>query len=128
MRTGCDEGERIEVLVPHPFAFLILKRFAMRDRSLKTNDAQQQYHALDPCCMWAGMSPTEYDEVQSLARDFADHPVVREAASIVASHFANVSAVGAVALAEQAGGQALRDRNAFEQFMRDLRGFFGIAE
>ena len=128
MRTGCDEGERIEVLVPHPFAFLILKRFAMRDRSLKTNDAQQQYHALDPCCMWAGMSPTEYDEVQSLARDFADHPVVRVAASIVASHFANVSAVGAVALAEQAGGQALRDRNAFEQFMRDLRGFFGIAE
>lgn len=122
-----DADGQVDVLIPHPFAFLLLKLFALRDRLPKGNDAKQKYHAFDLYAIWADMSPAEYAEVQALVREHRDHRVVREAGRIVETHFADFTAIGAVALVEQAIVHGHRPaRDAVEQFMHDLRVLFPV--
>jgi hypothetical protein len=124
-----DASGDVDVLVPHPFAFLLLKLFALRDRLQKANDAKQKYHAFDLYVIWAGMSPAEYGEVHALGREHGEHPVVREAARIVATHFSDVNAIGAIALVEQAGAHGDHPTlDVIERFLSDLREFFPVAE
>ncbi len=128
VNIGDAEGQ-VDVLIPHPFAFLILKLFALRDRLQKANDAKQKYHAFDLYAIWADMSPDEYHEVRDLVHEHSGHPVVREAAKIVATHFAQMDAPGAIALVEQAGAHGHHPTlDAVERFMRDLLELFAVAE
>lgn len=120
-------NSQIDVFIPHPFAFLILKLFALRDRLKKTADAKPKYHAFDLYAIWSGMSPEEYHEVRALVREHRSHAVVAESATIVATHFAQMDAPGAIALVEQAATHGHRPtRDAVERFMRDLQDLFAV--
>ncbi|MBK6459278.1 MAG: hypothetical protein IPF87_24920 [Gemmatimonadetes bacterium] len=129
VNIGDAEGQ-VDVLIPHPFAFLILKLFALRDRLQKANDAKQKYHAFDLYAIWADMSPDEYHEVRDLVHEHSGHPVVREVAKIVATHFAQMDAPGAIC-ARRAGWNSRSSPptlDAVERFMRDLLELFAVAE
>lgn len=128
INIGDSDGD-VDVLIPHAFAFLLLKLFALRDRLQKANDTKQKYHAFDLQVIWAGMSPAEHAEVHALARQHGEHPVVREAARIVSTHFADVNAMGAISLVEQARAHGDHPTlDAIQRFMSDLRDFFPVAE
>ncbi len=111
-----DGNERITVSLLHPFSYLILKLFALRDRLREGSDVRQRYHALDLFSVWASLTEREWEEVCSWSREHADHPTMVEARSICRSLFGNEVAAGVIALRDQ-----LRQR-AWSDGTRELAG------
>lgn len=122
-----DGPDVVIVQIPHPFMFLLLKLFALRDRMAKADGATQKYHALDLLTLWAGMSEAEYEEAREMSRDHASHDALRQGREIIASLFSDGNAVGAVALAQQADALGARmTRNEVDRFVGDLRAMFDV--
>lgn len=112
---GADDP--VEVFLPHPFSFVLLKLFAYRDRQDDKATDFGRYHAFDLYRIVAMMTDAELLEAEALRDRYADDVVVVEAREIISTLFGHADAPGGLALREharQAGtGLAREDVSAF---------------
>lgn len=99
VRSSGDEFEA-EVLLPHPFTFLIMKLHALRDRLNDKRKGLAQHHAIDLFRVLAMLDSDEYEEVKALIRQHKGTTKVEEGRSIVRELFADRESLGALRLQE----------------------------
>lgn len=107
------------VYVPHPFSYLLMKLFALRDRlndELKENGA---YHSFDIYRTIAMMTSDEWEEAGAMSERYCASAPVVEAGILVSKLFANLEAPGMLRIRDHARrvGEQLLPEN-----LRDLIG------
>lgn len=110
----------IRVSVPHPFTYIMLKLFALRDR---LNDPEKDYgrhHALDIFTVVATMSEEEWSVSQKLRDVFSQDPRYREATDIVKTLFADRQSFGVVRIKESPYYREVFELDDFLSVLKEL--------
>lgn len=97
-----DTGEAVTptVFLPHPFTFILMKLFALRDR---INDPEKDYgrhHALDLYSIVAMMTEEEWRVALDLHKRYRADAKIAEAGQLVSELFANSFSLGVLRLKE----------------------------
>jgi hypothetical protein len=108
------------VLLPHPFAFLTMKLFALRDRIHDPESDLGRHHALDLYAVVGSMSSDEWSQCLSMRHAHRDEPVIAECRRIVATLFAGKGSLGTLRLRESAYFRPDFDIDGFVGALRDL--------
>lgn len=119
LRDGRDYQGK--VLLPHPFTFLTMKLFALRDRH---NDAEKDFgrhHALDLYTVIGSLSPEEWDESIRLRTRYRADGILIESGRIVSDLFAGLDSMGTIRLRESA---YYRTEFRVKDFLGALRELF----
>lgn len=100
-----DEDKSIDIFLPHPFTYLVLKLFALNDRNnlyevkgLETDFDKAKYHSFDIYRIIAMMTEQEFEQSIAMRDKFADEPKIQEARAIVAELFSSTEATGILRL------------------------------
>ena len=121
-----DIGEAvqpIEVFLPHPFSYILLKLFALRDQIVNEGKEFGRHHAFDIYTTWAMMTEEEFRQAEDLRRQYADVGVMPEAVEIAAALFANENAKGIIRLKEHARIERV-ELVELGEFIKDIRTLF----
>lgn len=113
-----DEGG-VRVFIPHPFTYLVLKLHAYRDRKDDPATNFGRHHAFDLYRTVAMITESEWEQMDGLRARYGQSEPIREAARIVRDLFGDESAVGIVALREEARSTGFADLDV-AGFLRDL--------
>lgn len=97
-----EDDESLTVYLPHPFSYLLLKLYALRDRLHDEGMSYGQHHAFDLYATIATMTEVEWEECLRLKQKHEDAPRVIEAHNIATNLFAGTTAIGALRLQEYA--------------------------
>lgn len=92
----------LEIYLPHPFSYLVMKLFALRDRLEDEEKDFGAYHAFDIYRIVAMMTESEWNEAVELRNNYRADPKIREAGEIVGELFANVESVGVLRVRQHA--------------------------
>lgn len=97
-----EADKRVEVFLPHPFSYVILKLFALRDQI--DNEAKEfgRHHSFDIYSTWAMMTEVEFAQAEQLREAYAEVGVMPEALEIANALFADENAKGMIRLKEHA--------------------------
>ena len=118
-----DADKHIEVFLPHPFSYVLLKLFALRDQI--DNEAKKfgRHHAFDIYSTWAMMTEEEFAQAEQLRGSYAEVGVMPEALEIAHALFADENSPGMIRLKEHS-----RVENAelveTGPFLIDIRSLF----
>lgn len=120
-----DENNSIDVFLPHPFTYLVLKLFALRDRLEDEEKDFGAYHSFDIYRIIAMMTEKEWEQAVSVRDKFADEPKIQEARSIVNELFSSTDSVGILRLRQHIRSveTELDDENISEM-VEDLKELF----
>lgn len=118
-----EADRRIEIFLPHPFSYVMLKLFALRDQI--DNEAKKfgRHHAFDIYSTWAMMAEEEFGEAEDLRQQYADVGVMPEAIEIAAALFADENAKGMIRLQEHARLENV-ELVQIGDFKKDIRTLF----
>jgi hypothetical protein len=111
-----------QVLLPHPFTFLTMKLFALRDRH---NDAEKDFgrhHALDLYTVIGSMVEHEWNESLSLRTRHRADAILIESSHIVGELFSGMDTMGTIRLRESA---YFRQDFRVTEFLDALKELFG---
>ena len=77
-----EVSQPIEVFLPHPFSYTLLKLFALRDQV--DNEAKEfgRHHAFDIYTTWAMMTEEELIRAEELRTQYANADIMSEAIKI----------------------------------------------
>lgn len=95
----CEGGKGL-VYLPHPFTYVVLKLFALRDRVDDPGKEYGRYHAFDIYVALSMMTEVEYEQAIELAKRFSGTPQLEEARSIVDEFFGDVAGLGVIRIRE----------------------------
>lgn len=98
--TSAGQVHEGVVYLPHPFTFLMMKLFALRDRASDPGKDYGRHHALDLYTVVAMMTEPEWNQALALQTAYATEPAVREASQIVTEYFASSTSQGTLRLRE----------------------------
>jgi hypothetical protein len=98
--VGGDEP--VVVYLPHPFSYLLLKLFALRDLLNDESKGRGAYHAFDIYRTVAMMTSGEWEEAVQMRERYAVAEPVVEAGRLVKELFSSLEALGTVRLREHA--------------------------
>lgn len=127
-----DEGKSIDVFLPHPFTYLVLKLFAVNDRNnlyelkgLETDLDKAKYHSFDIYRIIAMMTEKEFEQAVAMRDKFADEPKIQEARTIVNELFSSTDSMGVFRLRQHIRSVEieLEDEN-ISAMIEDLRELF----
>jgi len=118
-----EADRRIEIFLPHPFSYVMLKLFALRDQI--DNEAKKfgRHHAFDIYSTWAMMTEEEFGQAEDLRQQYADVGVMPEAIEIAAALFADENAKGMIRLQEHARLENV-ELVQIGEFIKDIRTLF----
>lgn len=118
-----EADKRVEVFLPHPFSYVMLKLFALRDQI--DNEAKEfgRHHAFDIYSTWAMMTEEEFEQAEDLRRQYAAVGVMPEAIEIAAALFADENAKGMIRLQEHARLENV-ELVQISEFIKDIRTLF----
>lgn len=120
----CDDAE-VEVFVPHPFSYIVLKLFAFRDRR---NDPEKQsggYHSFDIYTALAMMTEEEFLQGRELRGRYAETAQMTEAQEIVEEFFSSETDQGMLRMREHLRQVGINeDAVSLGDFIRDLHDLF----
>ena len=118
-----EAGQSVEVLLPHPFSYTLLKLFALRDQ--KDNEAKEfgRHHAFDIYTTWAMMTEEELIQAEELRTQYADAEIMSEAIKIANTLFADENAKGMIRLKEHARTENV-ELVEIAEFTKDIRTLF----
>jgi hypothetical protein len=88
----------VEVRIPHPFAYLLMKLTAYRDRRDDPDADLGRHHALDVFRIVAMLAEAEEGRVRELAAEFRDDAQVVSCRALIESDFASPTAPGMLAM------------------------------
>ncbi len=111
-----------QVLLPHPFTFLTMKLFALRDR---INDAEKDYgrhHALDLYTVIGTLTEQEWNECLRLRAQYQTDTILIESRRIVNDLFTRLDSLGTIRLRESAYFRPEFRVNEFIGAMKELFG------
>lgn len=94
--------EPLEIYLPHPFSYLVMKLFALRDRLEDERTDFGAYHAFDVYRIVGMMTENEWNESLVLRNRYRDEPKIREAAGIAGDLFASLESVGVLRVRQHA--------------------------
>ncbi len=109
------------VYLPHPFTYLVLKLFALRDRI--DDDTRAPYHAFDIYRIIGMMTENEWNQSIGLSKKYANDTKIREAEKIVVTLFANEEAPGILRIYQHAGRNAVSSQT-ISKLVVDLKELF----
>ena len=95
-----SSGRQGEVFLPHPFSFIMMKLFALRDRQDDPEKDYGRHHALDIYTIVAMMTSREWEESLQLAEKYKHSSKAQEAAGIVKEMFKDELSPGVIRLRE----------------------------
>lgn len=125
--TLSSGGQGATVFIPHPFSYLLLKLFALRDQLHNVEKRFGRYHAFDIFSTIAMTTRAEWEGAIALRNAYASAAPVVEAREIVAELFGSLAADGVQRLAEHAAEARLRiPAGEMNEFRHDLAALFGI--
>lgn len=90
------------VYLPHPFSYLLLKLFALRDQVDDEEKGYGRHHAYDIYITIAMTTEEEWSQALQLREKYADTDQVTEARAIVNRLFAGTESLGVLRLREHA--------------------------
>lgn len=93
-----DKGNSIEIFLPHPFTYLVLKLFALRDRLEDEKKDFGAYHSFDIYRIIAMMTEQELEQAFAMRDKFAAEPKIQEAGAIVRELFSSTDSIGILRL------------------------------
>ena len=93
-------ADRVQVHLPQPFTYLMMKLFAFRDRKDDADKGLGRHHALDLYAIVAMHSESEYQESLRLGNLYGKDGHVVTACGIVRSDFAEPTSIGVIRLRE----------------------------
>lgn len=97
------EGDApLEIYLPHPFSYLVMKLFALRDRLEDEEKDFGAYHAFDIYRIIAMMTEKEWNEAVKLRENYRNAPKIIEAAEIAGELFSNVESIGVLRVRQHA--------------------------
>ncbi|MFZ2656665.1 MAG: hypothetical protein WAX69_17155 [Victivallales bacterium] len=118
-----SSGRKGEVFIPHPFSFIMMKLFALRDRKDDTEKDYGRHHALDIYTVVAMMTGREWEESTALSEKHKNNIKVEEAAGIVDGMFKDESSIGVIRLRES---RYYKDGFQLAEFLKALKDLFKI--
>jgi len=124
LAVSIDQADKqIQVFLPHPFSYVMLKLFALRDQIDNEEKKFGRHHAFDIYSTWAMMREEEFKQAEQLRKHYADVGVMPNAIEIAQILFSNENAKGVIRLKEHA---QLERVELFEigEFIRDVRTLF----
>lgn len=92
----------LEVYLPHPFSYLVMKLFALRDRLEDEDKDFGAYHAFDIYRIIAMMTEKEWNEAVDLQNRYRDALKIIEASAIARDLFANLESIGVLRVRQHA--------------------------
>lgn len=100
--TLSNDHNTTEVFLPHPFTFLVLKLFALRDHLIKekkpageqTKHPKVSEHAFDIYRIVSMFTEPEWYEAKDLAEKYGNDDIIKEAQEIVSLIFSSEEAEG----------------------------------
>jgi hypothetical protein len=95
-----SSGRQGEVFLPHPFSFIMMKLFALRDRQDDPEKDYGRHHALDIYTIVAMMTSREWEESLQLAEKYKHSSKAQEASGIVHEMFKDELSPGVIRLRE----------------------------
>lgn len=99
--AGNDENP-LEIYLPQPFSYLVMKLFALRDRLEDEAKDFGAYHAFDIYRVIAMMTEKEWNEAVKLRENYRNAPKIIEAAEIATDLFLNVESIGVLRIQQHA--------------------------
>ena len=131
--TLSHEQDTAEVFLPHPYTFLILKLFALRDHLNKekksaneqTKQPKAPEHAFDIYRIVSMFTDLEWSEAKELADKYRAEEIIKEAREIASTIFGFVGAAGPLALRRHAAtvNFEIEDTN-LQKVLNDLHELF----
>lgn len=119
------EEEPIEIFLPHPFSYLILKLFALRDLRDEEDKDLGAHHAFDIYRIYGMMSEEEFREAVELSVKYSDHPKIKETAQIVNELFASTDSIGVARIRQHANQNDVEIVDEYiSGIVRDLKHLF----
>ncbi len=121
-----DIGERdkpLPVFLPHPFSYMLLKLFALRDQLDNEKKDFGRNHAFDLYLTWAMMTEDELNQMKEFLTAYSSTEVVAEAIEIAGQLFRDENALGTIRLREHAQTENL-DLVQVADFSQDVGGMF----
>ena len=121
--TKADES--IEVFLPHPFTYLVLKLFALRDRLEDEGKSYGAYHAFDIYRVIAMMTEEEWEQAIQLREQYADSSKIREARQIANELLSSENATGVLRLRQHARNREITlNDEIISELVVDLKELF----
>lgn len=122
-----DNAEPLEVYLPHPFSYLVMKLFALSDRLEDEEKDYGAYHAFDIYRIIAMMTEAEWEESLELYERYKDEPKIQEATEITRSLFKTPESVGILRIRQHARTVDFQVSAAnINSLIEDLRDIFRI--
>lgn len=112
---------RGEILLPHPYTFLMMKLFAFRDRLNDPDKEYGRYHAIDIYTILASTTEDEWRYALELRDSRCDLPFVIEAGYLVFQYFSALDRLGMIRLQES---RYYRKELQTDEFMSAMRELF----
>ncbi len=97
-----NDENPLEIYLPHPFSYLVMKLFALRDRLEDEGKDFGAYHAFDIYRVIAMMTEKEWTEAVKMRENYRNAPKIIEAAEIAGDLFANVESIGVLRVRQHA--------------------------
>jgi hypothetical protein len=122
-----------EVFLPHPYTFLVLKLFALRDHLKKekessedqTKEPKAQEHAFDIYRIVSMFTETEWGEAKELANQYRADEIIMEAREITSAIFGSLVAEGSLAVRRHAATVGFEIENSdLQKILDDLHELF----
>lgn len=125
MTLSLDASDPTAVVhIPHPYCFVLLKVFALRDQIDDPDRANGRHHAFDIFATIAMLVEGEWDQAAELEKRFGAEAVVQEAQELLRDLFGDVRSRGVVRMREYAREAGLEvPRDELERFVDDLSAF-----
>jgi hypothetical protein len=131
-RRGNGEIAAGTVLLPHPYALLMMKLFAFRDEHQGQKgpgrEAYARKHAGDLFTITAMITSSENDALPNFRGRYQQSPIAREAAEIVRSFFEDPTSPGVARMREQLGVIEPPDLELFLGVLRETFPLTGSLE
>jgi len=120
-----SRGQReVEVFLPHPYTFLMMKLFAFRDRLKDADKEFGRYHALDLYTILSTTTEKEWKYALKLRDQNENQPYVLEAGHLVSEHFSALDRLGMIRLRESI---YYRPELQLDDFMSAIQELFPVA-
>ncbi len=98
-----EAGEpTLEIYLPHPFSYLVMKLFALKDRLEDEAKDFGAYHAFDIYRIVGMMTELEWNEALDLKARYRDQPKIKEAGEIAGELFASLESIGVLRVRQHA--------------------------
>jgi hypothetical protein len=97
-----SDKETLEIYLPHPFTYLVMKLFALRDRLEDEAKDSGAYHAFDIYRIVALITEKEWEQSVELYKKYADDSKIKEASEIVAKLFEATDSLGILRIRQHA--------------------------